>query len=215
MSLSQNIRNRRQELKLSQEYVADRLGVSRQAVSKWENGRSEPTASNLVELAALFEVSITELVGPPERAEDGTEEKRPNLILRRNLSLLALSFQTGALHSCTQVLYITVDGQRVPDYRFMLIKIGLLFLCSVWMARNLLYENDLKQRKKNSRIELVYCCVQLVIALLTYHFGMGLVGLAMHLGVLFFYVLHVNPKYMNRPFGKKEFYDSLKDADDR
>lgn len=65
MSLAENIRARRQELKLSQVYVADRLGVSRQAVSKWEAGRSEPTASNLVDLAELLEISVSDLVRTP------------------------------------------------------------------------------------------------------------------------------------------------------
>jgi len=68
MNLSKNIKHKRQELKLSQEYVADKLGVSRQAVSKWETGRSEPTANNLVELAALFEISLSELVDPVQYA---------------------------------------------------------------------------------------------------------------------------------------------------
>lgn len=54
MRLGENIKNKRQELKLSQEYIADQLGVSRQAVSKWETGQSSPTASTLTELAALL-----------------------------------------------------------------------------------------------------------------------------------------------------------------
>lgn len=64
MKLGENIKNKRQELRLSQEYVAGRLGISRQAVSKWETGQSEPTAGNLVELAAVFEISLSELVDP-------------------------------------------------------------------------------------------------------------------------------------------------------
>lgn len=52
------------QLKLSQEYVADQLGISRQAVAKWESGKSTPTAANLAELAALFEMNISELVEP-------------------------------------------------------------------------------------------------------------------------------------------------------
>lgn len=51
MALGENIRKRREELRLSQGYVAEQLGVSRQAVSKWETGQSEPTAGNLVQLA--------------------------------------------------------------------------------------------------------------------------------------------------------------------
>lgn len=69
MSLGENIKNKRNELKLSQEYIADQLGVSRQAVSKWETGQSEPTASNLIQLAELFEISLSELVHPEKCSE--------------------------------------------------------------------------------------------------------------------------------------------------
>ena len=47
---------------MTQEFVAESLGVSRQAVSKWETGESDPTMSNLVLLAKLYGVSLTELL---------------------------------------------------------------------------------------------------------------------------------------------------------
>lgn len=70
MALSDNIKARRTALKLSQEYVAEQLGISRQAVAKWEAGKSEPTAANLVKLAALFEMSVAELVAPEKMAQE-------------------------------------------------------------------------------------------------------------------------------------------------
>ena len=48
MALGENIRKRREELRLSQGYVAEQLGVSRQAVSKWETGQSEPGKSPIL-----------------------------------------------------------------------------------------------------------------------------------------------------------------------
>ena len=201
MGLAENIRNRRQELKLSQGYVADQLGVSRQAVSKWETGQSEPTAGNLVDLAVLLETSVSRLTGAPEEGE-----KKLNLILQTNLSLIAIIMQAGVLNSCTQITYTVVDGERIPDRGFMLFKLALLLVCSVWMAHNLRYEKDPLQRWKNSRLELIYCCVQAAAALCSYHFGLGLVGTLVLFAVLCIYVLYINPKYMNRPFGKKDAF---------
>ena len=91
MALGENIRKRREELRLSQGYVAEQLGVSRQAVSKWETGQSEPTAGNLVQLAEVFGISLSELVEPQrdsgQQSPSGEERtgKKPNLILRANL----------------------------------------------------------------------------------------------------------------------------------
>lgn len=66
MSLGSNISNKRKSLKLSQEYVAEQLGVSRQAVSKWETNQSEPSTANLIKLADLFDINVKELVSPEE-----------------------------------------------------------------------------------------------------------------------------------------------------
>ena len=79
MALGENIKSRREALKLSQEYIAEQLGVSRQAVSKWETGQSEPTASNLIQLAEVLEVSLSELVRPHKNNAElsTTENGRP------------------------------------------------------------------------------------------------------------------------------------------
>ena len=47
---------------MTQEFVAESVGVSRQAVSKWERGDSDPSTSNLLALAKLFGVSAEELL---------------------------------------------------------------------------------------------------------------------------------------------------------
>ena len=52
----------RKENHLSQEELAARIGVSRQAVSKWESGTSDPSTSNLLALAKLYGVSAEELL---------------------------------------------------------------------------------------------------------------------------------------------------------
>ena len=62
MDLREEIRRRREERHLSQEELAEAVGVSRQAVSKWESGASDPSTSNLLALARLYGVSAEELL---------------------------------------------------------------------------------------------------------------------------------------------------------
>lgn len=206
MSLGENIRKRREELKLSQEYVAERLGVSRQAVSKWETEKSEPTAGNLVELADVLEIGLSELVESekyiPEKA---AEKRKPNPILRANLTRIAITMQAAFLFAVTQAIYRfrhtdhLNKGLYRGEFFFCLV---LLLLSSVWMSANHLYEPDVFQRRKNIRIESIYCCVQAGIALLTIRFEMGLVGMAVIIAAASFYLLYINPKFMNRRLTK-------------
>ena len=62
VSLGEALKEYRTNCKMTQEFVAESLGVSRQAVSKWENGTSDPSTSNLLALAKLYEVSGEEIL---------------------------------------------------------------------------------------------------------------------------------------------------------
>lgn len=61
-SLSEILRENRIHCKMTQEFVAETLGVSRQAVSKWENGTADPSTSNLIALAKLYGISAEEIL---------------------------------------------------------------------------------------------------------------------------------------------------------
>ena len=61
-SLGETLKEHRSRCGMTQEFVAEALGVSRQAVSKWESGKSEPSTSNLLALARLYRVSPEELL---------------------------------------------------------------------------------------------------------------------------------------------------------
>ena len=61
-SLGEVIKNYRTKNKMTQEFVAEAVGVSRQSVSKWEQGITDPSTSNLFALAKLFNVSVEEIL---------------------------------------------------------------------------------------------------------------------------------------------------------
>ena len=62
MEFKEKLQLLRINLKFSQEELADRLGISRQSITKWENGQSFPDIQNLIQLSEIFKVSIDRLV---------------------------------------------------------------------------------------------------------------------------------------------------------
>ena len=56
------LKENRIRCKMTQEFVSESIGVSRQAVSKWENGASDPSTSNLLALAKLYGISAEDLL---------------------------------------------------------------------------------------------------------------------------------------------------------
>lgn len=76
MNLGKNISERRKSMGMTQEELADKLGVSPQAVSKWENNLSCPDIALLPEISKLFGISIDELLGVmPANAKDETSNE--------------------------------------------------------------------------------------------------------------------------------------------
>lgn len=76
MKLEERLTALRKEKGLSQLELAEALGVSRQAVSRWEVGASAPGMENLLALSRLYGVPLDELVGGPARAAE--PEAEPN-----------------------------------------------------------------------------------------------------------------------------------------
>lgn len=64
MSLKHQIVYWRIKRNLSQRELADKIGVSQQAVAKWENGSSKPTLDNVQNIADALDVSLTDLFDP-------------------------------------------------------------------------------------------------------------------------------------------------------
>lgn len=133
------IANRLVELRkksgLSQEQLAEKLGLSRQAVSKWERAEASPDTDNLICLAKLYNVSLDDLVktdqsideivqeqikdkedapeaeSAPEKEDDDDDdfhwERTPEEQKRRKTISVIQSSVTGALFVIAAVLYIT------------------------------------------------------------------------------------------------------------
>ncbi|MBM7641942.1 helix-turn-helix transcriptional regulator [Streptococcus loxodontisalivarius] len=62
MNFSQQIKSLRAKHKMTQQEMADRLGISRQAISNWENDRNLPDIEMLISLSRTFDISLDELI---------------------------------------------------------------------------------------------------------------------------------------------------------
>lgn len=103
-TIGERIKYHRKRLGMTQEQLAERIGVSAQAVSKWENNLSCPDISILPELAALFGITVDELLGknePVHEAEPIGKDKGVEF----NVSL-----GKGKKHGLLFAIYVIVFG---------------------------------------------------------------------------------------------------------
>ena len=144
MTIGEKIAQARREKRLTQEELADRLGVSRQAVSKWESGAALPETDKLARLSGLLGVSCDYLLcddaseeqgnafgRPKQEAEAGqtyqvkTEEKDARSLYRRPLTsggvaVVAILVVTGALLALLSavIFFIGINdlGKDAPTF---------------------------------------------------------------------------------------------------
>ncbi|MDM5319060.1 helix-turn-helix transcriptional regulator [Bacillus altitudinis] len=159
MSLGTNIAHKRKALKLSQEYVAEQLGVSRQAVSKWETHQSEPSMNHLIKLAELFDSDTKDLVSPAQNSEKRTAENRIepskkdikmqlSAVFGRILMLISFLGYVGA--------YFDPAAYQLPIW-YLHIWWGALFFTGIILT--LIGANDYFHRKSASKKILWLDCL--------------------------------------------------------
>lgn len=97
---------------LSQEALAEKLGISRQAVSKWERAEASPDTDNLIMLAKLYKVSLDDLL-----MTDGEEEKVNEFVVQQDGGASGDAWEEEAYHKEEQDEYVHVgfEGVHVKD----------------------------------------------------------------------------------------------------
>ena len=129
MTIGQRISELRKNHGYSQEYVAEQLGVSRQAVSKWETDASAPDTYNLIGLAQLFGVSVA-FIAVGKKEEEGqpspqgtasnpivvTNHYRQGINLEQVIGVIMLIFSLVC-----GILTITVDDRLLPIFLILVV----------------------------------------------------------------------------------------------
>ena len=104
MVLSEKLAALRKEHGYSQLYVAERLQVSRQAISRWEVGSSVPSTENLMELSRLYGVSLDELVGHDEKSPTQTAPERETV----HGEVVPQQQKTGVINITKKKVYVAI-----------------------------------------------------------------------------------------------------------
>lgn len=103
MSFAKKMIELRKQNGLSQQDLADRLGMSRQAISRWETGAVQPLADSVKSLAQVFQVSTDYLLNddldtptPPPTAQPAPPQEKPKSARKHRKWLLALAALAAA-----------------------------------------------------------------------------------------------------------------------
>ncbi len=131
MELNERLAQLRKEYGLSQNDLADQLKVSRQAVSRWEQGLAMPSSDNLIYLSKLYGITLDELIHG--KKEGGVEKNQNN---RRRPSFLVQTCM------CVAIVIIII--------------ISVISAMFVWQKSDILSTNEIEKEKievSNTEVE--------------------------------------------------------------
>ncbi len=142
MELGNQIKKHRQEAHLSQEELANRIYVSRQTISNWENDKSYPDVNSLVLLSEIFHISLDKLI-------KGDIDIMKEVIKKEDIT------KFNRYGTVFTVLLITTIISAVPLFRWLgiwaLIPWGLIYAASMYFAlkiEKIKKDNDIQTYKE-------------------------------------------------------------------
>ena len=154
MDIGQKLREKRLSKELSQEQLAERLGVTRQTVANWEKGKTYPDIGSVMKLSDLYDVSLDELLKEDENMRKHTEQTaqlpRRYWNIGFELSILLLPF--GSLVGYWGLVWVGL-AMRV---------VGFVMLPVLWHLRHKLFGMSAEDFRKSLTGWGIYLAAQFV-----------------------------------------------------
>lgn len=108
MDIAERLQNLRKKANYSQEQVADLLGISRQAISKWESGQGKPELDNIIKLTEIYHVSADYIISGKEYLSEIVPHanRKFSRTTRKTIGIIAIVAATALV----TVLFIVALG---------------------------------------------------------------------------------------------------------
>jgi transcriptional regulator with XRE-family HTH domain len=148
--IGQYLLKKRKEETKTQKEVADELGVTYQAVSRWENGDSIPDIETLCMIADMYHVSVDEIL-----------QRNPQPIEKSQMILLAA--MSGFVHVMAIICFIVINTLWIP-----LVGIAVFAVISLGglVPANIYYFFELEEKSRNDTIAYIVSYVPAMVGLI-------------------------------------------------
>lgn len=155
MTIGKKIKYYRKNKKISQEKLAEKIGISRQAVSKWESDKSVPSTDNLIYISEILDVTVEELTSDNHGYKDKEFDK--------------LGFKVGYSLSAAAAMFFY--GFRNIDTRLKSAYVVLGFIGAIVLSIFTYRLYSIKTRKKIIRYNLIYLIIINILGILSKYYG--------------------------------------------
>ena len=208
MNISERLFNLRKNKKLSQEELANILGVSRQTISKWETGESTPDFDKIIPLCEFYGITSDELLsGKKDIIETKKEENRNNFA--RNMAIAI------GLYIISVVFVVVAD----EIFNQEIIGISLFFIVNAIATSLIVYSSikykseEVQEEKTENPIVSQVCGIIALVGVITYLIISFLTG-AWHISWIIFIIMGLCCAIVKLIFSLKEENNNNKEGSD-
>lgn len=168
MEISKCIKDARQNNNISQESLAEQLGVSRQTISSWENGKSYPDIVSIIKMSDIFNISLDKMLKEDKKLVNNMQEKMDTV--KSNKSIVFTILFAIILFGGIYLIQTFVDIPKI-DNLYLNIGVLIAFIVGVltYLFSNVYVGKFLNQKTSNKSI-LKTIIVMLVIVSLFFIF---------------------------------------------
>lgn len=145
--IGKHLQNRRKKLDITQLQLADMLGVTHQAVSRWETGESIPDIQMLDELAKLYNITIDHIINP---TQDVVQSPVPELKETSN-SKYEMLFSINIVLNILAFVFMLLTLIRLDTGRIIFLIIGVLLMSAGYVLNIIGYSNSKKTKEDRKR----------------------------------------------------------------
>lgn len=203
MSIGERLYNLRKERNLSQEDLANELGVSRQTVSKWETGESTPDFDKIIPLCDFFGITSDELIsGKQNIVEVAKENKKAKFA--RNLAIAVTMY----ILSLVAIIGTSTFGQEILGvclfFVIIAVATGIIIYSSIVYGKDKV-EKDEKTKRKNEVVKAITDIIGLIGVVI--YFLVSFTTGAWHITWIIFLAIGVCNSIVRLIFGLKKCDD--------
>lgn len=175
MKFNENLKYLRKQAGLTQEQLAEKLNVSRQAITKWESGQSLPDIENLKELSFMFSVSMDSLVGDIESKSTLKIKKKIDDIGYYILSLVVIL--VSSLFSIFRLINHITENENIIVIS-VIIMIIMAFIIFVLLIKQYLINTreviiNMKPTKEGKKVRIIF----IVSNIAKIYMGLSILGI--------------------------------------
>ena len=168
MEISKCIKDARQNNNISQESLTEQLGVSRQTISSWENGKSYPDLVSIIKMSDIFNISLDKMLKEDKKLVNNMQEKMDTV--KSNKSIVFTILFAIIIFGGIYLIQTFVDIPKI-DNLYLNIGVLIAFIVGVltYLFSNVYVGKFLNQKTSNKSI-LKTIIVMLVIVSLFFIF---------------------------------------------